>query len=154
MKEYLKEFIEIIGNDIVELRECIDNEDWNHAVDYIDVMLDSLDGLVRKIHEKNMDDFLDKASKLGWTATFFEDGKVELKNFSPCGEDLRITISPNCFIKDIQNNYESFDAEEHALQWYGRHAGEPPSIRTLLEDADKIEEMYKELYLIAMEATE
>lgn len=43
--------------------------------------------------------------------------------------------------------YEDFDADEHAAMWIESRGerGIPSSIRTLIDDADAIKEMLKEL---------
>lgn len=60
--------------------------------------------------------------------------------YTDAGEDFGFTADKNDLIRDIQNYADNFDAEEHAVTWYGANRGEPQSIRRLLEDADDIKE--------------
>lgn len=102
-----------------------------------------------------MDEALKKIMELGWLVKIYGNGEdIELENVSPAGEDLVISVSVGDFLVELKDNYEFFDAEEHACMWFGQHKGEPSSLRELLDDAEKIEEMYRELYLTAKEAME
>lgn len=108
---------------------------------------------------------LDKAEELGWSYTVYEEqGQnnrmyVELENYSPAGEDFIMTVGFDIenqvatFIDDLRSYYENFDPDEHAEMWIPSmgKGGCPSSIRRLIEDADAIDEMIKEL-LDAMES--
>lgn len=84
----------------------------------------------------------------GWT--IYDDGGdwVDIRQASPAGEDFGFTVEKNNIINEIIENAESFDAEEHATMWAQNMdtvAGVPQSLRTLLDDADDIAQMLKEL---------
>lgn len=95
--------------------------------------------------EKEM---LERISELGWMIIVNGDGEdIELENYSPAGEDLIVSVHKNNIIQELRMNYENFDAEEHAYNWYGKNRGEPSSLEILLEDAHAIEDMYRDLYV-------
>lgn len=82
-----------------------------------------------------------------------EEHYALLQQFSPLGEDFWFTVQfgnggLDEFAKDVEENYKSFDPEEHAVMWYqakDRVSGVPNSIRALLEDADAIDEELQRL---------
>lgn len=89
--------------------------------------------------------------KLGWKIDdiSFGDGEVgwDLQQYSPAGEDFYFSICHNNDVKkalkEIQEYAEYFDEEEHVmsnLSWTDR-----PSIRELVNDAEKIQNMLNEL---------
>lgn len=102
-----------------------------------------------------MNEALKRIMELGWLIKINGNGEdIELENVSPAGEELIISVSVDDLLVELKDNYEFFDAEEHACMWFEQHKGEPSSLRELLDDAEKIEEMYRELYLTAKEAME
>ena len=77
-----------------------------------------------------------------------DDGEdIEIENYSPAGEDLVFTLYGETLLEAVTELYESYDAEEHAELWIDSRGknGVPGSIRELLDDADSIEEMLREL---------
>lgn len=91
---------------------------------------------------------LDKAEELGWAHYLCDDGSVELEKYSPAGEDFIITIAGKDIAHEVFEFYEDFDPEEHCEMWVeARKNGTSgiSNIRTLIDDAEKIDEMLKEL---------
>lgn len=85
---------------------------------------------------------------MGWFVYEYSDGHYELERFSPEGEDLIIELpggTDDVVLMALMMNYEAFDAEEHAYNWYGKNRGEPSSLEILLEDAYAIRDMYRDL---------
>ena len=95
------------------------------------------------------------AESLDWKCRVYDkyDKEIELEKYSPAGEDFIMTISfdPKAPIESFYNNlydyYNDFDAEEHAAMWINERgkSGVPDSIRVLLDDAESIEDMIREL---------
>lgn len=89
-----------------------------------------------------------KADELGWSVCFTDDGGWEFGKYSPAGEDFLFYVEGEDIVKEVYGYYEDFDPDEHAKMWVeaqGRVAGVPSSIRTLIDDAEAIDEMLKEL---------
>lgn len=103
---------------------------------------------------------IDKAELLGWCVEFREQTNyrtkkqekyAEFSKYSPAGEDFsfvawydKIADLPEL----VEEYYNGFDAEEHAGMWVeARRNGDSgvPSIRVLVEDADEIEKMLRDL---------
>lgn len=89
--------------------------------------------------------------KLGWEIyeENYAGGEIgwDIRQYSPAGEDFGFTICHNndvkLALKEIQEYAEYFDEEEHVMMnlgWTDR-----PSIRELVDDAEKIHNMLKEL---------
>ena len=96
----------------------------------------------------NLENLFAYIETLGWNVYCDGDGWVELSQFSSAGEDFSFTVSENNLIEDVKDYAESFDSEEHAAMWYD--AGQSgvrgvPSLHTLVEDADAIQEMLDDL---------
>lgn len=88
------------------------------------------------------------AESLDWTVMEYGDGTVEFRQSSPAGEDFSFTVSIEKAESEIYSYYSFFDADEHIEMWVkARSNGVSgiPSIRTLVEDADAIEEMLEAL---------
>ena len=51
--------------------------------------------------------------------------------------------------EEVMANFKYFDVDEHALMWYETHGknGAPTDLRTLLNDAQAIKNMYGYLYI-------
>lgn len=89
-----------------------------------------------------------KADELGWSIYFDDNGGWEFGKYSPAGEDFSFYVRGEDIVKEVYEYYEDFDPDEHAKMWVeaqGRVAGVPSSIRTLIDDAEAIDEMLKEL---------
>ena len=84
---------------------------------------------------------------LGWTVRVYpDDNLVELEKYSRAGEDFGFSVSINDFVKDVCDYADSFDVDEHVRMWLeAGEYGQPTSVRTLLEDAEDIDEMLSDL---------
>lgn len=94
------------------------------------------------------DAYMDVCEELGWVIDFVDDDMIELRKNSPAGEDFSIRCYPEVFIADVCQQYEDFNPEDHVIMWIEAKkfgVGGIPSIKTLVEDADAIEEMLGEL---------
>ena len=108
----------------------------------------------------------DAFEELGWRVRDYECPKhepyqktdeieIEIETWSPAGEDIieyiRLGDSEDSILEQLYDLYHNYDWEEHAeplIEMRGEH-GIPDSIMTLVEDAQDIGEMYKELYRTA-----
>ncbi len=84
---------------------------------------------------------------LGWYV-LPEGNEIMLEQYSPAGEDFFFYAEKNRFAESIREYAESFDADEHATMWIENMRtvrGVPQSVRTLIDDADAIQEMLTEL---------
>lgn len=102
---------------------------------------------------------LDKAEELDWSCTVYIEPTqknrtyVEMSKFSPEGEDFGMIIdfdrTRQCksFIEDMKDWLENYDVDEHAEMWIDSRGrgGCPGNLKELIEDAEAIEEMVKEL---------
>ena len=89
---------------------------------------------------------------------------VEIKNFSPCGEDIIEIVwfdgTDAGFIDGVKKCALNFDADDHAEMWVDQRGknGVPDSIRELINDANAIQKMLDdlvaELNKLCMEKTE
>ena len=97
-----------------------------------------------KIHPK----YIDVLESLDWrVCDYTGDGRVEIENYSPAGEDLIVCVEVENFPESVYEYACDFVADEHAEMWVG-HRGErgcPSSVRELIDDADAIKEMLEEL---------
>lgn len=88
------------------------------------------------------------AERLGWKVEECDDGTVEFRKYSPAGEDFSFTVNAKEAAKEIYEYYDGFDVDEHIEMWIeARKSGVPgvPSTRELVQDAEDISEMLKEL---------
>lgn len=101
-------------------------------------------------------EIIDRAETLGWSVHEETEEKTqhhffEFQQESPAGEDFSFYIeakSPDELIHLIFEYAEDFDSEEHAEMWIqAKKSGVSgvPSIKTLVEDADAIQEMLDKL---------
>jgi len=85
--------------------------------------------------------------RLGWNIT--DCGEcVELSQYSPAVEDFSFTANKKDFARSVKEYAYDFDADEHAEMWVNNMhnvRSVPQSIRTLINDADAIQEMLTEL---------
>lgn len=109
---------------------------------------------------KELQRMLDKAEELDWSYTVYEElwqntrTYVEMEKYSPAGEDFIMTIDfkeedqAESFLKDLSDYAENFDIDEHVDMWMPSRGkgGCPSTARELVEDAEAIAEMIKELY--------
>lgn len=73
---------------------------------------------------------------------------VHLNFFSNAGEDIHFTVTIKNFKNEIWEYYENFDPNEHVEMWIeAKKNGYKgvPNIRTLVFDADKIDEKLENL---------
>lgn len=93
------------------------------------------------------------ANELDWSVEWYEDVEedtyVEFSKYSPAGEDFFFDVyytNVSEIPEKVIEYYEEFDAEEHVVIW-AEHAGRNgvPRLRELIEDADAIEDMIREL---------
>lgn len=92
---------------------------------------------------------------LNWSVTVCEDGTVELETTSPAGEDLIVTVEAENFVDNVKAYAASFDKDEHIEMWIeARRSGTRgvPSARELVEDAQAIDDMLRELACALFEA--
>lgn len=85
---------------------------------------------------------------LNWSVTVCEDGTVELETTSPAGEDLIVTVEAENFVDNVKAYAASFDKDEHIEMWIlARRSGTSgvPSAKELVEDAQAIDDMLREL---------
>lgn len=80
---------------------------------------------------------------------------VEFSKYSPAGEDFSFAVwylHVSEIPEKVMEYYEEFDPEEHVMLW-AEHAGRNgvPRLRELMEDADAIEEMIRELAIALKE---
>lgn len=82
-----------------------------------------------------------------WDMDEHEDGSITLESHSPAGEDLIIETSRDSLVEDLRAEAENFDPDEHAEIWAEIRGtrGVPESVRTLVEDAEAIQQKYFQL---------
>lgn len=91
---------------------------------------------------------LAKAEELEWNYYEDENGGVELEKYSPAGEDFIFYVHDKKRLVEATREYaDDFDVDEHIEMWVSaRHSvSGVPNIRTLVEDAEAIKAMLKEL---------
>ena len=91
--------------------------------------------------------YLPVFKRCGWNVNV-SDNEIEIENWSPAGENIVEYLDKNIDIpSQMQSIADNFDADEHAEIWIEHRGknGVPGSIRTLINDADAIQEMYNEL---------
>ena len=91
--------------------------------------------------------YKEEIERLGWWITE-DDKQIEIEKYSPAGEDFSFCIDAEDPVGQIRQYADSFDPDEHAAMWIearGHVSGVPSSIRSLIEDAEEIEKMLKDL---------
>jgi len=97
---------------------------------------------------------IDKMEELGWTVREdADDGSMDICKYSPAGEDFFFTVEGIDIPREVSQYALDFDADEHAEMWVESRdkRGVPESIRTLIDDADAIQEMLNELETALLE---
>lgn len=87
-------------------------------------------------------------------SSYTDDGRVELKKYSPAGEDFSMCVEVENFLESVREYANDFDPDEHAEMWInarGRVNGVPNSIRELIDDAEEIKKMIYELAAVLEE---
>lgn len=96
------------------------------------------------------DKLVSVCESLGWSVYEDEEsGEVELRKYSPAGEDFSFRVDADFFVENVGVYYESFDVDEHVEMWIeAKKSGvsDVPSIRVLVHDAEDIEKMIGELH--------
>lgn len=92
---------------------------------------------------------------IGWGVRW-ENGYATFSNESPLGEDISFDFDygdnfNKSIIEDLYNYvfelYFYFNYQDHAVEWYNLHgkSGAPTDLEALLEDAQDILKIYREL---------
>ena len=87
--------------------------------------------------------------KNGWEVTQFDDGNIDIEQYSNLGEDLIEEIeckNEEEFIKEFENIVENFDIDEHVelyIHSRGRHGVPNCTVQELLDDAKEIKQLYE-----------
>lgn len=96
--------------------------------------------------------YMDALEKLDWSVRgYYEDSNgethVEIENWSPAGEDLPIDLHTENFPDSVAEYAACFDVDEHVeLRIEGRgKRGVPGTARELVEDAEAIDKMLRDL---------
>ncbi len=84
---------------------------------------------------------------LDWSVTSDGDGNIWLEKYSPAGEDFFITVGEENFVENVKEYAAHYTADEPAEMWIRTRGegGVPSSIREVLEDAQAIDDMLREL---------
>ena len=115
---------------------------------------------MKEYTNKELEKLLEKAEELDWYYKFYKqpDGNIyaEMEKYSPAGEDFVMTVyfddtDPlHSFVESVKKEYENFDPDEHVELWIDTRGtcGAPETIRELVNDADAIKEMIRELHCV------
>lgn len=150
-----REINEVIGEKRTELSEL--NRKMCEAWAKIE-KIESEGNMMEEIRNENLEELLDTAEEMGWSYRIYKEDSdrayVEMKKSSPAGGAFSIEVDfieeseIISFLDDLYDVYASFDVDEY-VDMYASQRGEngvPGTYRELLEDAESIEEMIKELY--------
>lgn len=150
-----REINEVIGEKRTELSEL--NRKICEAWAKIE-KIEPEENTMGEIRNENLEELLDTAEEMGWSYRIYKEDSdrayVEMKKSSPVGGDFSIEVDfieeseIISFLDDLYDVYASFDVDEY-VDLYASQRGEngvPGTYRELLEDAESIEEMIKELY--------
>lgn len=103
--------------------------------------------------DKRMAVLLDEADSLGWSVYEDESG-WDIRKASPAGEDFGFFVHKSSvkdagdFVREVRQYADDFDPDENIEMWVeARRSGSRgiPEIRTLVQDADDIQDMLNEL---------
>ena len=100
------------------------------------------------------DRYVYACEKLGWTVKEYDDGTINISQYSPAGEDFFFEVeSADGFAEKVRDYYLDFDVDEHVELWLPSRGerGVPASISALLYDAEAIENMLEELSIAVSE---
>ena len=99
------------------------------------------------------DRIYDAVISANFVPQFYKD-YVLFEGRSPSGEDISFEVYKEDYTFDdifneVMANFKYFDVDEHAVFWYETHgrSGAPTDLRTLLNDAQAIKNMYGYLYI-------
>lgn len=122
---------------------------------------------MEETRNEELEQLLKKADSLDWRYTIYYEPEgtyngwhyderhyVELKKYSPTGEDFSMIIdfdidnTLDSFLENLKAYSENFDIDEHVEMWIPErgNSGCPSGIRELVEDAENIQNMIIELY--------
>ena len=111
----------------------------------------TLDKLAEKVNKSMETDFFMVVKENKSRSEHRPQYSVLLQTHSPLGEDLPEEFEVDTveeLVKEMRERADSYDADEHAELYIGirgQHGVPHCSIRELLDDADKIGEMYDTL---------
>lgn len=150
-----REINEVIGEKRTELSEL--NRKICEAWAKIE-KIESEGNMMEEIRNENLEELLGTAEEMGWSYRIYKEDSdrayVEMKKSSPAGGSFSIEVDfieeseIISFLDDLYDVYASFDVDEY-VDMYASQRGEngvPGTYKELLEDAESIEEMIKELY--------
>lgn len=91
--------------------------------------------------------FIDKCKELDWCVRY-GDEYTELYHQTPAGEDFGFIVDTENFVENVKKYTEEYSPDEHIeMRIEAKISGrsDVPSIRELVNDADAIDEMLKNL---------
>ena len=94
---------------------------------------------------------IQKAEELDWRVNIDDQNNWEFEKYSPAGEDFIFSVDaedPKNVWREVSRYALDFDPEEHISMWVqAKQNGTSgvPSIRSLVQDADDIDDMLEEL---------
>lgn len=91
---------------------------------------------------------VDVCENLDWSVDEGEDGWVDLRQYSPAGEDFGFSVKTDDFVKEVCRYTADFDIDEHVEMWIEAKrngVGGVPSVRELVADAGAIRDMLEKL---------
>lgn len=99
-----------------------------------------------------MEKMIQIAESYGWAVNMDSDS-IEFNQSSPAGEDFSFTVltkdasDAESLAAEVRSYADSFDTEEHVKMWVDAQGSVSgvPDIKTLVEDADAIQEMLNDL---------
>lgn len=104
------------------------------------------------INEKSVITLLERAEELDWGCYIdADDSSIEFSQASPAGEDFSFCAYGNSaeeIVDSIREYAKDFDIEEHVKMWLdakNNGVSGVPDIYTLVQDAEKIQNMLNEL---------
>lgn len=100
-------------------------------------------------HDFLVDHLLQAVEDHGWNYAHIGNDMIELRRYTPAGEDFSIAVSRNDAVCDVFSRCINFDEEDHVSMWLqGKQAGVNgvPDWDTLVVDANEIHNMLWELY--------
>lgn len=102
--------------------------------------------------------YLEVLEKQDWSvSSYTDDGRVELEKYSPAGEDFLMCVNVENFPEAVMEYYESFDIDDHIEMWVEAKKNGVSSIpptRTLVADAEAIDDMLEHLAYALMDVEE
>lgn len=93
--------------------------------------------------------YVDVCRRLGWNVDIDSEEKtVELRQYSPAGEDFSFEVDIIGFVDEVSEYAEDFDEDEHVCNWIDaklRGCTGVPTAKELVKDADDIKKMLLDL---------